>query len=186
MTNKELAKLLIYHDTVARVVLHLQDLVQQNDAEATRVWKKIYERRVGTSDVPNTLLTSPVFVLESAVAHIIPVVSFLKRYGEEALVEAGFSRDVTAYGVSFSECGQPVSGNAAKLIVILRNALAHFPDYLAGEAGQPNVAFDTGLVRFWTKNNRQQVVFNNQNGWLRFLKDCRVAVYHLAGKLIED
>ncbi len=180
MTNEELAILLINHDSVAWVVLHLQDLVlREQDPDAERVWKKICQRRLGISEVPREILDSPVFVKESAVAHIIPIVSFLKRYDEEALVGAGLSKDVaTDYAVSFSSGGKTVGGNAAKLILILRNALSHFSDYLAGEGKQQNVAFDKGLVRFWSKP-QQEVMFNNAEGWLKFLKDCHRAVYHI-------
>ncbi len=150
----------------------------EKDEEAAHVWAKIYKDR-------QFKLKPPVLGMETTITHILPVVAFLKRLGNEALIDAGFPSNLAGLDVSFYDNNQPADGSPAKLIAVIRNALAHYPDYVAGERSQPNVSFDTPHVEFWTKSRNQKVVFETKGGWVHFMDVCHRVARKAAQQLLE-
>jgi hypothetical protein len=56
-------------------------------------------------------------------------------------------------------------------LLVLRNAVAHLPDFAFGTSSDANISFTEGVLRCWSSTKSREIVFQTKRGFFKFLRD---------------
>lgn len=155
------------------VLQEIDEGVRTEQPGALSFLDSVYARRpVGWREL------HPYLRLNTTLAQLLLPISFVARLTEEELSSLGF-RVEPHYDVVCREGGQSCQLSPRDFLVVIRNAVAHLPDFAAGTAPDVNISFDDGILRCWTQTRSREVIFRSEEGFFAFLQDfvrvCRSA-----------
>lgn len=171
MTRSDLATVVLLQLECFWRLQEIDELLRQNDADTSALMDRLYSRRpVGWREL------HPLVRMHTTLAHLVLPICFANSLTNQQL--SGFSIK-SEYDLVFRDNGAKTPPTVQAVLRVLRNALAHLPDFAAGSVS-PNVSFEAGIVRFWTqpptrgqnaKSRSAEVVFNTESGFVEFVRD---------------
>lgn len=182
MTPKELAETVLLQLECFWLLQELDEECRCNDPAISAALDRIYHER----NRPVTWRELHPFVrLKTTLGLLVVPISFASRLSAEELDAHGFSVR-TEHNILFREgCREIRSPEPSRVLLVLRNALAHLPEFAVGGSG-PNVSFDEGILRCWTRTGSSEVVFRSEDGFISFLRDLLPVVRKAAGALLKS
>lgn len=125
----------------------------------------------------------PLVRLNTVLALLVVPISFAARLSDQDLLELGFSVS-SEHQVRCRENGRDRSLSPREVLLVLRNAVAHLPDFAAGDTRDVNVSFGEGVLRCWTQTKSREIIFQTEAGFVVFLRDLVGLCRKAAGKLV--
>lgn len=180
MDSNKLAETVLLQLECFWILQELDHGWRSKDPSAVAFLNGAYEgRQVKWSDV------FPLARLNTVLSLLAVPIAFASRLSESELESFGF-RIREEHCLTFKENSAERSPKASEALRIVRNAVAHLPDFASGDQPDVNVAFDRGgVVRFWSKNNSgSEVIFHQESGILEFLRDLTKLCRRAAGKQV--
>lgn len=177
MERMKLAETVLLNLECLWVLQELDELWRSRDAGACELLNGLYERRpVGWQDV------YPLARLNTVLALLVVPIAFASRLSSTELTSYGFQLK-PEYEVLCRRAGQVCALGPNEFLRVLRNSLAHLPDFVSGESTDVNISFNEGILRCWSRS--AEVVFLTEKGFIKFLRDfiylCRTA----SGRIME-
>jgi hypothetical protein len=106
--------------------------------------------------------------LDTALGILLPVFAYSARVNSDVWEEVGFSIAPHYKCVTYDKNGQPCPLDTDNFLRIIRNALAHYADFLSGQ-GKPTVFFEPKVIRFKAKAG--EIYFPEVGGYTHFISD---------------
>jgi len=158
------------------ILQELDEGCRQKDPLATSLMDNLYANRpVGWQKL------HPFVRLNTTISLLVVPISFAARLSEDELRAHGFSLS-DKYDLVYRQGGDPANPTPRDVLRVLRNSVAHLPDFAAG-GSPPNISFDEGILRCWSQNRSSEVVFRSEAGFVYFVGDllrlCRRACLRL-------
>ncbi len=127
----------------------------------------------------------PLIRINTTLALLILPVSFLNRFSGDDLRQTGF-RIREEYQIVYRRNGEPSAIIAdGDVLTVVRNALAHLPDFACGGC-EANIAFDDGILRCHSdRRGGEDVVFESEDGFVSFVTDLMSSCRSAASSIIE-
>jgi hypothetical protein len=180
MDDQKLAETVLLQLECFYVIQELDEAFRVRKQSARTFLAKIYSRRPVKFDFVYPLLrrTTTLNLLALPIA-------FVCRLSDRSLSELKFEIKQT-YNLECYENGEASSLSAKEILLVLRNAIAHTPDFATDPNIKPNISFDGESTRFWTRKKSKEIVLTSEIGFHFFISDlintCRTA----ARMLIQD
>lgn len=174
MKTKDPARFVILISECLFFLQAFEGYCQEGDEAAVKVRRRFCKDRGRTAE------NIPLLNLESGLALLSPVLAFAARIKNDEWTKEGFSIAPRYQCEMRNPSDIPCTFETAVVLRVMRNALAHYPDYLSGQYG-PTIFFEPGVVTFYSKDYGK-VHFSDNNGWLYFLTDFLKATWQLAKK----
>jgi hypothetical protein len=163
MTPHQLAETVLFQVECFMILQELDHEAQSANTDARRFLDRQYPNI--DHDQRNF------FDIKTVLATLLIPICFLDKSNEEE-INACF-HPIDEYGVSFFRDGAQAEATPKGVLHVVRNALAHLPDFAAAQRG-PNVSFpENVVVRLSSRVRRQRhdVVFQQEDGFVRFVGD---------------
>ena len=149
------------------------------DVNVAGVLDRIYARRPVSWRALHPLIRINTFL-----ALLMVPIAFVARLSDQELAERGFSIK-REHDLKCRERGEAVELSPRDLLAVLRNAIAHLPDYASGDCQELNVAFGEGILRCWTRTGGRELIFCSEQGFVRFSGDLLSLCRKAAGRLVS-
>ena len=159
------------------ILQELDALLAEDSDSAQTLMNEIYSCRATDW---HTLL--PVVRGTTALTLLALPMALACRLSDGELVAKGFEvKD--KYSLQCRENGKPDTFSPKVLLTVLRNAVAHMPDFAAGQCAKPNIWIEGEAIHFWTESKCREVVVTTSSGYHQLLNDivalCRSAASDL-------
>jgi hypothetical protein len=161
------------------VLQELDERLRSDDRTAVALLENLYARRsVSWHEV------HPLVRLNTVLALLVVPISFVARHSEQELSSFGFCIK-NEYKVICRQEGKDCVLAPRDFLLVLRNAVAHLPDFAFGTSSDANISFTEGVLRCWSSTKSREIVFQTEKGFVEFLRDlvsiCREAAKKLTG-----
>jgi len=170
MTDDELMDSILMQIECIYILEGLYHELKNQNHLAEKIMDRIYERSGAGWRLDNRE-PIPFVQIKTTLPMITMPISLLYRLDDKELHNLNFELK-ECYNLSCSPANNKPQ-SASWLLRVMRNALAHLPDFAAGEC-EPNVDFDEGHVRL-RSNGLGEIVFRDENGFMNFFKDVMTA-----------
>ncbi|MEX2188665.1 MAG: hypothetical protein WD875_17790 [Pirellulales bacterium] len=163
MNRYDLAKAVLFEIECFWRLQEVDFLLDSEDVETIRLMDRLYRNRsVDWREL------HPIMCLPTLLTHLaLPVAYALSLSAEELSAFTVKSQ----HDVLYRKKGCENTAEPRTVIRVVRNALAHLPDFASNEtSASPNVNYDEGTVRFWSRTG-EEVVFKSQDGLVAFVND---------------
>jgi hypothetical protein len=141
---------------------------QSGDQNSQNVMRRFAEEKK-LENLPNDF---QLMQLDTALGILLPVFAYSVRVKPNVWEEVGFSIAPHYKCVTKNKDGQPCTLDTSHFLNIVRNALAHYADFLSGH-DQKTVFFESGVIRFETHKgkNAGEIYFPEVDGYIHFISD---------------
>jgi hypothetical protein len=158
MELRKLAETVLLELECFWVLQELDEGWRTHDRTAVAHVEKLYA--VGPVSWPDV---HPLVRLNTVLALLVVPIAFVARLSEDDLHALGF-RIKDEYNVVCRQEGRACVLAPRDFLLVLRNAVAHLPDFASGVSSDVNISFAEGILRCWSSTKSREVVFMTVQG----------------------
>lgn len=176
MNENELAETVLMQLECFWILQELDHKIKCGNGDAKKIMSDIYQGRL----IGDNWSKMEFIQIKTTLPMLTLPICLLCRLDEQGLQDVGFE-----VGKRHNTTCRVTNGpeNTTWALRVIRNALAHLPDFVAGKCN-PNVTFDEGVVKL--KSERLgEIVFNDEKGFVEFVRDVIRASRKYAGQLLD-
>ena len=178
MDKSELARIVFYQLETFYFLQEFDHLRKIKDEAAISILTRIYQQRqVDPLSLQFANLISGLSILNFPLA-------IARNLNDEQLSKYDFPTDYDRYALIYRRNGmRQVPSGPSEVLRVVRNAVAHLPDFF-NEDASPNITFDDGLIVFHSR--KCDVIIETAEGYINFISDLTSAIKKIALDLMHD
>ena len=112
---------------------------------------------------------SQLMQLKTGLGILLPIFAYSARVNSNIWDEVGFSIAPHYKCVTYDKDDEICDLDTNLFLRIIRNALAHYSDFIMDENTPTTIHFDTGIIEFKTRDGK--IIFSDEGGYIHFLSD---------------